>query len=44
MDRSHAESAALELVAKDAFLQSEQQLNELELVLVGGGIADTILA
>jgi hypothetical protein len=44
MDRSHAETTAVESVTKDAYEQSQQQLSELQLVVVAGGIADTILA
>jgi len=44
MDRAHAEIIAVEAATKEVFESSLQQLNDLELAAIGGGIADTILA
>jgi len=44
MDRSHAETNAVEFTAAEAFEQRLQELDDLQLALVGGGIADPILA
>ena len=43
MDRNVAELVAVKEVVADVITTSVAQLSELELALVGGGIADTIL-
>lgn len=43
MDRAQAELNAIETTVKEALQNEQQQLNDLQLALVGGGIADTIL-
>jgi len=43
MDRNVAELAAVKEAVVEGIITSVEQLSELELVLVGGGIADTIL-
>jgi hypothetical protein len=43
MDRNVAELAAVKEVVAEVATTSIDQLSELELALVGGGIADTIL-
>ena len=44
MDRSHAETIAVEMLATEVLAQNLQELDELQLALVSGGIADPILA
>ena len=43
MDRNVAELAAVKEAVAEVLTTSVEQLSELELALVGGGIADTIL-
>jgi hypothetical protein len=43
MDRNVAELAAVKEAVSEVVATSIEQLSELELLLVGGGIADTIL-
>ena len=43
MDRNVAELAAVKEAVAEVATTSIEQLSELELALVGGGIADTIL-
>jgi hypothetical protein len=44
MYRTDAELTVLENAANEVFEQSLQQLSDLELASIGGGIADPILA
>lgn len=43
MDRAKAALNAIEAAVNEAFESEMTQLNDLQLALVGGGIADTIL-